>query len=895
MNENNNTPETEERKEEQVIQQPAQEVIQQPAVAQVAKPGKKGSALGVWAIVLSIFPILHLLGGLFALIDLIFRHKKVRVNRAIVGLVFSLCWTTLFCVLLYKPVKNYVEVRRQLQDPSALVSKQLIETGTDSVYYVSDKMTAISVKSYFNDKPSVIRYKVTTAHDYEIAGGEIKYKSKWKIDCNGLAYGPNFVTITYVYDDESLNKEFSYLIYNSNEANAEGLAMKNEDSDGDGLTDYFEITNSETDPYIFDTDTNGISDADEDFDNDGLTNIEEQSAGTFARIMDSDGDGLFDGEEVAAGTDPLKEDSDEDGFTDGDELRFGKDPLDKDDLANDAVVSITEVADFNSNMTVELNVKAAAKDIQNLHVFEVPETFSLSKENVTGMIGTAISISMGDAQPEEAEISITLDCDDYVPGEDYYLYYFNEDSYEFEYVEGQIQNDNIITARLPHFSKYVVSSISGEGVENLDRGVPEYKKYGIDFVTDELPSGLYPSYEEYVKAMYSGQAVYSINIFTPDMDDAKAYADGAGHTWTSYCYEGSDPDLEFNIIDKGNSTETSFGAIGYGAWTENSSALEALVKTYNAEIKLPNGYRNLYYDGTEDENGNIVYQSKTLGYDGKDMTPENMNNAFVSMPFVIDGDNLSKISDFIDGYKEKYDLNVNNCTTFARDLLNAGGIKHSINICINGDGALANKIAGSAGSPGQAAYSVQTEYPYEHVYMVLDYLDDGTLKCYFTSKMAQECALKQEREKIQEIQGKEEARRLEEERIRESMPGSIKEGKGRFAVFFSPIAVHFGAPVFIMQETSNFRVNVAEQDKVQAWLDMKGDQNGTWYIYCEGPKVVFNWFLQEYVPEGCRFGSRGEYSAWMNKPRTFDEYIKDYCIQFFSIEMDSYEFFTEFI
>ena len=65
-----------------------------------------------------------------------------------------------------------------------------------------------------------------------------------------------------------------------------------------------------------------------------------------------------------------------------------------------------------------------------------------------------------------------------------------------------------------------------------------------------------------------------------------------------------------------------------------------------------------------------------------------------------------------------------------------------------------NFFIGTAGSPGQASYSIQESYPSEHVYVVEEILEDGTSKLWFTSKMAQECALKNEDEEQNEDDSK---------------------------------------------------------------------------------------------------------------------------------------------
>lgn len=79
------------------------------------------------------------------------------------------------------------------------------------------------------------------------------------------------------------------------------------DSDGDGLTDKFEITELTgwTRPNAVDTDQDSIADGAEDVDGDGLTNLQEQDLGTSPTNPDTDGDGATDGAEVAKGSNPL--------------------------------------------------------------------------------------------------------------------------------------------------------------------------------------------------------------------------------------------------------------------------------------------------------------------------------------------------------------------------------------------------------------------------------------------------------------------------------------------------------------------------------------------------------------------------------------------------------------
>jgi hypothetical protein len=128
------------------------------------------------------------------------------------------------------------------------------------------------------------------------------------------------------------------------------------DTDGDGISDDYEINVYATDPGLWDTDGDGLSDGDEllttgsdpfvwDTDGDGLSDGDEGAAGTDpldsasfpggtdgpvsdVSSVDGDTDRLADVDEAAVGTDPTTPDTDGDGYYDGDEVNLGSDPLD---------------------------------------------------------------------------------------------------------------------------------------------------------------------------------------------------------------------------------------------------------------------------------------------------------------------------------------------------------------------------------------------------------------------------------------------------------------------------------------------------------------------------------------------------------------------------------------
>lgn len=73
-------------------------------------------------------------------------------------------------------------------------------------------------------------------------------------------------------------------------------ANNDADTDGDGLTDQYELDNG--------LNPDSPDDAALDSDGDGLTNLQEFNLQTDPQALDSDGDGVDDGFEVASGTDP---------------------------------------------------------------------------------------------------------------------------------------------------------------------------------------------------------------------------------------------------------------------------------------------------------------------------------------------------------------------------------------------------------------------------------------------------------------------------------------------------------------------------------------------------------------------------------------------------------------
>ena len=119
----------------------------------------------------------------------------------------------------------------------------------------------------------------------------------------------NFAYVYAKFRDAAGNES---VLYNDSvrlvfDEDPDGNGIKNSadpDNDGDGLSDQFELYKSNTNPYLKDSDHNGIEDGKEDPDGDTLTNLDEQKAGTDPWKKDTDGDGFDDNVEVAQNTNP---------------------------------------------------------------------------------------------------------------------------------------------------------------------------------------------------------------------------------------------------------------------------------------------------------------------------------------------------------------------------------------------------------------------------------------------------------------------------------------------------------------------------------------------------------------------------------------------------------------
>ena len=112
-----------------------------------------------------------------------------------------------------------------------------------------------------------------------------------------------------------------------------------QDSDSDGLPDYFEAQ------Y-------GVANPGDDSDSDGLTNLQEYEEGTAPNDSDTDNDGLTDGSEINThNTSPTARDSDNDQIPDGYEVTHGGDPTNSLTLPTFAPIDWAAPANITGNLS----------------------------------------------------------------------------------------------------------------------------------------------------------------------------------------------------------------------------------------------------------------------------------------------------------------------------------------------------------------------------------------------------------------------------------------------------------------------------------------------------------------------------------------------------------------
>ena len=260
-----------------------------------------------------------------------------------------------------------------------------------------------------------------------------------------------------------------------------GIVDDKKDTDGDGLSDYYEMYICGSNPLLINSNNDSLGDRYTDTDGDGLTNFEEYNYGTYPMNKDTDYDGLSDYDEYAYGTNALKGDTDGDGLSDGLEIENGYNPIVADETVEITKSLEIDDKDPKSEMLVSVTVETDGYNAAGLTIDEYSNDM-LSKE-MPGYIGSPVDVYIDKrvgfgqrkysvfnskdyyflngvtqefAPIESARISFELDESWFsVKGFDPCVYYYNQRTQFLEELETTVDG-NIVSADLDHFSVYIV-------------------------------------------------------------------------------------------------------------------------------------------------------------------------------------------------------------------------------------------------------------------------------------------------------------------------------------------------------------------------------------------------------------------------------------------------------
>ena len=236
-----------------------------------------------------------------------------------------------------------------------------------------------------------------------------------------------------------------------------GTDINNQDTDGDGLTDFQEVTELGTDALKPDTDDDGVNDYEEDLDGDGICNGEEYRIGSSPGSFDSDGDTLNDFEEVNTHkTSPIKTDTDDDGAADDWEISNGYNPLERNALFNVSDKSEEVSASNPVSASAELQLEGNRADTLTVNPVS-PSQNALVSSEIPGYMGTAYDFKV-DGEISSAKLTFEYDTSLGTVGEDFQprIYYLNEETNMLEELPDQTVENGRVSVQTTHFSIYIL-------------------------------------------------------------------------------------------------------------------------------------------------------------------------------------------------------------------------------------------------------------------------------------------------------------------------------------------------------------------------------------------------------------------------------------------------------
>lgn len=312
----------------------------------------------------------------------------------ILAIVFIVVFIVLIAIYF---IRRYIRTHEDFYNILLIIGLSLVI----SICTIINKTYAYNQQAFMSN--------TTYSHTYtcEVWHGGIAYTFRYRVS---YKYVGEIPTYPENQDSDGDGLVDNYEIYFITDLNSI-------DTDNDGISDYDEIYIIDTDPLKADTDKNGKSDGEEDYDKDGLTNIEERDLRTYMDSTDTDSDGLSDYEEIKAyHTDPLKEDTDNDGVSDYEEVMVAK------------KLGISDISSINKNNTmsqelprdnfdpslykeniIQMKVSGDVYGLIENHI-EVKERSNATLDNVNSILGKVAFI---DNDYETSNLNVTFDISNY--------------------------------------------------------------------------------------------------------------------------------------------------------------------------------------------------------------------------------------------------------------------------------------------------------------------------------------------------------------------------------------------------------------------------------------------------------------------------------------------------
>ena len=356
---------------------------------------------------------------------------------------------------------------------------------SETAFYVEDKINALTGTIADVANVSALSLKITCGN-LEIVSDAITLAANWRYPAPNLIQGENTITISAVWNNgeafeisivliDVAGENFKDNQMDTADSDGDGLLNWQEDvlgtdkikpdTDDDGLTDYEEVCFTLTNPLLYSTNADDVSDGKQDFEHDGLNNIQECYYGTDPYRADTDSDGLSDYDEIFVYfSNPLLADSDSDGLRDAQEIEYDMDPMNPDTLGDgildgDRIFSVTVPCDDLSEddrVQVSVMVDLQGKQIDSLLIDKVSELDIFLNPDIPGYVGNAVDLTM-DGEFSAATLVFEfdrslLDEPDFVPA----IYYWDEDAQLLLELPDQHIDGNKVSVKLMHFSKYIL-------------------------------------------------------------------------------------------------------------------------------------------------------------------------------------------------------------------------------------------------------------------------------------------------------------------------------------------------------------------------------------------------------------------------------------------------------